>query len=105
MAFICRGQEHLITFAASRQAMRDPFAAPMVGPLCHSGKSCPEAGQALDSSQDITLLLYFRVRCCRGVTFAAIRLRGPGFKPRPGQKFETSCNGYQGGLVTTPSYI
>jgi len=23
------------------------------------------------------------------VTFASIRLRGPGFKPRPGQKFET----------------
>ena len=29
------------------------------------------------------------VRCSRVVTFAAIRLRGPGFKPRPGQKFET----------------
>ena len=25
----------------------------------------------------------------RAVTFTAIRLRGPGFKPRPGQKFET----------------
>src|SRR6218665_3598685 len=25
----------------------------------------------------------------RVVMFAAIRLRGPGFKPRPGQKFET----------------
>src|SRR6218665_96450 len=29
------------------------------------------------------------VRRSRVVTFAAIRLRGPGFKPRPGQKFET----------------
>src|SRR6218665_1626844 len=29
------------------------------------------------------------VRSSRVVTFAAIRLRGPGFKPRPGQKFET----------------
>src|SRR6218665_107338 len=28
------------------------------------------------------------MRRSRVVTFAAIRLRGPGFKPRPGQKFE-----------------
>ena len=29
------------------------------------------------------------MRRSRVVTFAAIRLRGPEFKPRPGQKFET----------------
>jgi len=26
------------------------------------------------------------------VTFTAIRLRGPGFKPRPGQKFENEIS-------------
>src|SRR6218665_2669699 len=30
------------------------------------------------------------LRHSRVVTFAAIRLRGSGFKPRPGQKFETT---------------
>ena len=32
---------------------------------------------------------YTGVRRSRVVTFAAIRLLGPWFKPRPGQKFET----------------
>src|SRR6218665_1935812 len=35
----------------------------------------------------IILRLLSRSRS-RVVTFTAIRLRGPGFKPRPGQKFE-----------------
>src|SRR6218665_2741787 len=34
-----------------------------------------------------TVFIYW-VRRSRVVTFAAIRLRGPGFKPRPVQKFE-----------------
>src|SRR6218665_2372916 len=36
-------------------------------------------------SNSMTVPLF--VRRSRVVTFAAIRLRGPGFKPRPGQKF------------------
>ena len=37
---------------------------------------------------------YMGVSRSRVVTFAAIRLRGPGFKPRPsaGQKFETEIS-------------
>ena len=31
---------------------------------------------------------YWGCRHSRVVTFTAIRLQGPGFKPRPGQKFE-----------------
>src|SRR6218665_1211179 len=36
-------------------------------------------------------------RRSRVVTFTAIRLRGPGFKPRPGQKFENEnvCFSFQ----------
>ena len=34
------------------------------------------------------LVAYIQVRRSQVVTFAAIRLRGPVFKPRPGQKFE-----------------
>ena len=34
-------------------------------------------------------ILFIGMRCNLVVTFAAIRLQGPRFKPRPGQKFET----------------
>src|SRR6218665_3870424 len=51
-------------------------------------------------------------RRSRVVTFTAIRLRGPGFKPRPGQKFENenfclvvkACHPCRVRLIKTPLY-
>src|SRR6218665_1104978 len=56
-------------------------------------------------------------RRSRVVTFTAIRLRGPGFKPRPGQKFENEnfcfgltpavvkvCHSCNVRLIKTPLY-
>src|SRR6218665_1256376 len=48
-------------------------------------KLCECLHSLCEKMQSVKILLCRRSRV---VSFTAIRLRGPGFKPRPGQKFE-----------------
>src|SRR6218665_1377107 len=50
---------------------------------------CQDISKFIDRLVARKIPMPHRVRRSQMVTFAAIRLRGPGFKPRPGQKFET----------------
>src|SRR6218665_2894575 len=77
------------------------------------------SGQFLQqTSSSLVVLSDFWGCCCsRVVTFTAIRLQGPGFKPRPGQKFENenlcfrrtpsvvkACHSCRVRLIKTPLY-